>query len=513
MELAALEPLIECYRRQSETLGKQVRLEQALLEVIREQWPLGARLPPHRKLCEALGVARNTLALAIKSLIEEGYLHTGQGQGTWTRRPHARRASAGSGEIGSAELGPGESGSGAAGAAPAPLPLSARARKVLGGQGASLIQSGAFVPGIPDIARFPMRKWRQLYASVTVPHNALLLSYSSCGYGPLKREIRDFLRRWRNIDCDTQQIIITEGTHHGIELCALALADAGQRVVMESPCYWGARNVFLAAGLETRQIPWRPVSDTTSDTTSEAGHDLTSLGDGPVQIAYFTGSHHYPLSVPTSRRDKQTLCEACQPAYILEDDYEFSGDDHGELLFDPDSGNRLLVGSFSKLMFPGLRLGYLVVPRALAGPMNRLRSEVFREGRMLDQAVLAQFIADGDLDAWYQRIQRDYLGRQQVVHDQLCQVKGVISVSPPSRGISLCVQFAPEIDDQHVAQLMVKEHLIVRPLSMVCSREDSRRGLVLGVGMLAGESLVSEVARLRRTLESILSMRDIRRHN
>ncbi|WP_240665521.1 GntR family transcriptional regulator [Cobetia sp. ICG0124] len=89
MELATLEPLIECYRRQSQALGKQVRLEQALLEMIREQWPVGVRLPAHRKLCEALGVARNTLSLAIKSLIEEGYLHTGQGQGTWTRRPHA----------------------------------------------------------------------------------------------------------------------------------------------------------------------------------------------------------------------------------------------------------------------------------------------------------------------------------------------------------------------------------------------------------------------------------------
>ncbi|MGS0466044.1 GntR family transcriptional regulator [Cobetia marina] len=91
MELATLEPLIECYRRQSQALGKQVRLEQALLEMIREQWPVGVRLPAHRKLCEALGVARNTLSLAIKSLIEEGYLHTGQGQGTWTRRPHAAR--------------------------------------------------------------------------------------------------------------------------------------------------------------------------------------------------------------------------------------------------------------------------------------------------------------------------------------------------------------------------------------------------------------------------------------
>ncbi|MGS0466043.1 aminotransferase class I/II-fold pyridoxal phosphate-dependent enzyme [Cobetia marina] len=165
---------------------------------------------------------------------------------------------------------------------------------MLGGQGASLIQSGAFVPGIPDIARFPMRKWRQLYASVTVPHNALLLSYSSGGYGPLKREIRDFLRRWRNIDCDTQQIIITEGTHHGIELCALALADAGQQVVMESPCYWGARNVFLATGLETQLIPWRP-----GDHTGDApGHEIALLARRPVQIAYFTGSHHYPFECP-----------------------------------------------------------------------------------------------------------------------------------------------------------------------------------------------------------------------
>ncbi|GED23750.1 PLP-dependent aminotransferase family protein [Halomonas halmophila] len=482
MEQAPLPPLIERYARQPESLGKQIRLELALREVVRHDWPLGARLPGHRTLCDALGVARNTLARAMKSLISDGYLHTGHGQGTWTRRPHPAG-------LPRDNVAPEHS-----------VPLSARAQAVLDEKGAGLIQSGAFVPGIPDIARFPMRKWRQLYTSVTVPQNALLLSYSSGGYGPLKREIRDLLRRWRHIDCDTQQIIITEGTHHGLELCTIALADAGQRVLMESPCYWGARNVFTAMGMLPERVRWYP----------ESGHTLEDLTDHPIQLAYFTGTHHYPLSTPTCRDHKLALCQAAQPAYIIEDDYEFSGHEDAQLLFDPASSHHLLVGSFSKLMFPGLRLGYLVVPKALAGVMNRLRSEVFREGRMLDQAVLAQFIADGDLDAIYLRMQRDYLGRQQVVHDQLASIEGVIEISPPSRGISLCVQLDPQFDDERVARHLLQEHLIVRPLSPFCSVRDKRRGLVLGVGMLAGESLANEVARLRRILESVLQLKDIR---
>jgi GntR family transcriptional regulator/MocR family aminotransferase len=356
-----------------------------------------------------------------------------------------------------------------------------------------MVQSGAFVPGIPDIAQFPMRKWRQLYASVTVPQNALLLSYSTGGYGPLKRAIHDFLARWRNLNCDIEQIIITDGTHNGIELCAVALADVGDTVVMESPCYWGARNVFTAAGLEIKMLAWHPGQ----------GHSLPS-DPGPIKLAYLTGSQHYPLSVPTSAFDKQRLCDALAPAYIIEDDYEFNREDHPNLLFDPHSERHLLVGSFSKMMFPGLRLGYLVVPRHLAGPMNRLRSELFREGRMLDQAVLAQFMFDGDLDAWCRRIQRDYLGRQQVLHDQLRSLPQVRSVSPPSSAISLCVEFEPNINDVQIAQALLKEHLIVRPLSPVCAKHDPRVGLVMGVGMLSGETLVREAKRLRRCLETLL---------
>ncbi|MDQ7728935.1 PLP-dependent aminotransferase family protein [Halomonas sp. SpR8] len=462
--------LVQLYALQPERLSKQVRIEQALRQAIAQQWPSGLRLPSHRQLADALGVARQTLALAIHTLLEESLLKTAHGQGTWTCRP----ASLSSPLRGNAQL-------------------SQRAQRVLDGPGASAIQSGAFVPGIPDIAQFPMRKWRQLYASVTVPQNALLLSYSTGGYGPLKRAIRDFLARWRNIHCDTEQIIITDGTHNGIQLCATALADEGDTVAMESPCYWGARNVFTAAGLEIEPVAWLPGQ----------GHTLPP-DSGPIKLAYLTGSHHYPLSVPTSAVDKQRLCDALAPAYIVEDDYEFNRDDHLNLLFDPHSERHLLVGSFSKMMFPGLRLGYLVVPRHLAGPVNRLRSELFREGRMLDQAVLAQFIFDGDLDAWCRRIQRDYLGRQQVMHGQLSSLPQVRSVSPPSSAISLCVEFEPGINDVQIAQTLLKEHLIVRPLSPVCAKGDARSGLVMGVGMLSGETLVREAQRLRRCLEVLL---------
>ncbi|UXZ54358.1 PLP-dependent aminotransferase family protein [Halomonas sp. 7T] len=465
-----LQQLVKRYAQQPERLSKQVRLEQALRQAITQEWPNQTRLPSHRQLALTLGVARHTLSRAIASLIDEGLLATFHGKGTWSCKAEASIAPT----------------------SPS-IQLSKRTQQVLRWPGASTVQSGAFVPGIPDIAQFPMRKWRQLYASVTVPQNALLLSYSTGGYGPLKRAIREFLARWRNINCDIEQIIITDGTHNGIELCAMALADVGDTVAMESPCYWGARNIFTATGLTIEMLPWFP----------DSGHVLPPLTNN-VAFAYLTGSHHYPLSVPTRAAHKQQFCDALSPTYIVEDDYEFTRDDHANLLFDPHSERHLLVGSFSKMMFPGLRLGYLVVPRHLAGPMNRLRSELFREGRMLDQAVLAQFIFDGDLDAWCRRIQRDYLGRQQVLHGQLSSLPKVRNVSPPTSAISLCVEFESGVNDVALAQALLKEHLIVRPLSPVCTETDPRTGLVMGVGMLSGATLVHEAQRLRRCLEVLL---------
>ncbi|XKH59107.1 PLP-dependent aminotransferase family protein [Halomonas sediminis] len=459
-----LQQLDNLYSRQSSTLSKQVRVEQTLRQAITQKWSSATRLPGHRALAETLRISRHTLARAINTLIKEELLVTHHGKGTWS----SYRASA------------------IAIPSETPVPrLSLRAQRVLRDPGAGMVQNGSFVPGIPDITKFPIRKWRQLYASVTVPQNALLLSYSTGGYGPLKRAIRDFLQRWRRIDCDIEQIIITDGTHNGIQLCAMALADAGDTVAMESPCYWGARKVFTSSNLELEMIPWAPGK----------GH-LLPESPKPIQLAYLMGGHHYPLSVPTCIEDKRHLCQALSPAYIIEDDYEFSQDDHINLLFDARSDRHILASSFSKMIFPGLRLGYLVVPKHLASPINRLRSELFREGRMLDQAVLAQFMFNGDLDAWCQRIQREYLGRQQVVHDHLKTLPNVRYISPPSHAISLCIEFESQIDDVVIAKSLLKEHLVVRPLSTVCSDTDQRSGLIMGVGMLSGDTLKHEVKRL-----------------
>ena len=470
-EQTDLGALATSFDRQEASLSKQVRLERALRETIGEVWPVGRRLPPHRLICEQLGVARNTLAQAIKRLVAEGWLVTGQGQGTWANRPVRPPEPVNRAAVG----------------------LSRRAGQVLGKAGASPIQTGAFVPGVPDITHFPMRKWRQLYTSVTVPRNALLLSYSTGGYGPLKRAIRDLLWRLRGLRCDSEQIIITDGAHHGIELCALALADIGDRVLMDSPCYWGARNVFSAAGLSIEMLPWY----------ADQGY-ADRDGQELVQLIYFTGALQYPLSAPTDVAAKRRLCQAVAPAYVVEDDYDFTGEDGGNLIFDPGQPNHILVGSFSKLLFPGLRMGYLVVPHAMAESLNRLRSEISREGRMLDQAVLAQFIDDGDLDAWYRRIRRDYLGRQQVLHDRLIGVPGVVRVSTPMGGIGLCAELTPEVNDVALAQRLLAEQLVVRPLSPTCAPSDPRKGLVLGIGMVSEHTLYREADRLRSLLKRLL---------
>ncbi|GHB14259.1 aminotransferase-like domain-containing protein [Salinicola rhizosphaerae] len=468
------------YRRQPGQLTKQTRLEQALLFLIEDHCQDGQRLPSHRKLCRELGVARNTLAGVIDALVREGHLVTDHGRGTWVRK----------------------TGQGGA-VAVEPRRLSNRARKVMADVGASQLQTGAFLPGVPDILQFPMAKWRHLYSRITVAHNTLLLSYSSGGYGPLKRAIAGFLKRWRGIDCELEQIIITEGAHHGMQLCALALADSADRVVMDSPFYWGARNVFAANGLEIDHAIWRPRS----------GYDNRLPSRGP-QLLYLTGSHHYPLGHRRASAHKRWLVEQLEPAWTLEDDYEFGSDRSPDLLFDPEAADQVLIGSFSKLMFPGLRLGYLVVPRGLSPAINRLRSEIFREGRLLDQAVLATFIDDGALDAWCARMATEYYQRQQYLSALLEAVPGVRDISPPAGCISLSVQFAPAIDDDHLSRyLLNRHHLITRPLSAVCAPGDDRRGLVLGVGMIQGEALIEKGRRLAHGIETYLAHHawDVRR--
>ncbi|WP_110643212.1 PLP-dependent aminotransferase family protein [Salinicola sp. CPA57] len=459
-----LERIERGYQAQPDHLTKRCRLEQTLLTLIAQQWQDGQRLPGHRALCVTLGVARNTLAGVIESLTRQGHLITDHGRGTWVCKRLLSRQR----EI--ADIGP----------------ISRRAVGLLADVGASPLQSGAFVPGVPDIVHFPIARWRQLYSRITVPHNTLLLSYASGGYGPLKRAIAGYLARWRGIDCSLDQIVITEGAHHGLQLCALTLADTGDRVVMDSPFYWGARNVFHAGGLEIEHAIWEP----------QAGYAGTLPRTHP-RLLYFTGAHHYPLGVRSVSAHKQSLVRELEPDWILEDDYEFGDGCHRELAFDPDAGNRILIGSFSKLMFPGLRLGYLVVPRGLSDAINRVRTGVFREGRLLDQAVLAAFIDDGDLDEWCRRMANAYLQRQQRLHDLLIGTPGVIAISPPAGNISLSLALSPTLDDERLSQVLLNRYqLIARPLSRVCSKGDHRRGLILGVGMVEGETLERQGRRL-----------------
>ncbi|WP_110673710.1 PLP-dependent aminotransferase family protein [Salinicola sp. RZ23] len=459
------------YRDQPAHWTKHQRLEQTLLSLIERHWQKGQRLPGHRDLCASLGVARNTLAGVIERLVQQGYLITDHGRGTWVHKRSPPDTSA-----------------------PATGPISQRAQRLLSDVGASPVQSGAFVPGVPDIVHFPLARWRLLYSRVTVPHNTLLLAYASGGYGPLKRAIAGFLARWRGIHCELDQIVITEGAHHGLQLCALALADEGDRAVMDSPFYWGARNVFQACGLGVDHAIWDP----------RHGYREPLPAPAP-RLVYFTGSHHYPLGVESVNAHKQALIQHLEPEWILEDDYEFGDGDRQSLTFDPRSGNRILIGSFSKLMFPGLRLGYLVVPSALSHTLNRVRTGVFREGRLLDQAVLAAFIDAGDLDSWCHRIAADYLTRQRELHALLVETPGVIAVSPPAPNISLSVELSPTLDDERLSHyLLNRHHLVVRPLSRVCAPGDTRRGLVLGVGMAEGEALTHQGRRLAAAIRSFV---------
>lgn len=430
----------------------------------------GERLPSSRDLAQDLGLSRNTVVAAINQLSVEGYLASRVGSGTYVNE-HVPRS------------GLARSARGAAGPAPPQQTprLSTRGQDLVHRFSAQTLEVQPFTPGIADFSAFPLTLWQRLqnkHWRMTYPD---MLDYStSGGYAPLRRAIADYLRVFRSVQLDADQVIVTTGTQQSLELCARLLADHGDTVWVEDPAYWGAMKAFTAAGLAVHPVA-----------TDDEGIGPALQGPAP-RLVYVTPSHQYPTGAVMSlaRRHQLLATARAHGAWVLEDDYDseyrYSGPPLSSLEGLDVDGRVLYMGTFSKVLYPGLKLGYLVVPKGLVEVMRQAHYDLNRPGQMPTQAALAEFIEMGHFASALRRARQIYAERRQALLEALQPVLGdgprAPRITGAEQGLHLCLRLPDSVDDVAIAQDLAREGLTVRPLSAYCLQRRDLRGLVIGYG-------------------------------
>ena len=471
------------------------RLREAILA---GQLVAGMRLPSTRTLASDLGVSRNTVLQAFDQLIAEGYVEGKHGAGTYVARVLPDEL-----------LAPRPILERRIQAAPSPRRLSSQVDALLNAPGIPnpiFTSNGpcrAFRVGLPAFDAFPLDIWTRLLvhqARALGPEN---LNYQHpAGYGPLREAIAHYIADARGVRCTPEQVIIVNGSQQALDLAARVLLNPGDHVWIEDPCYLGARNALLGAG--ARLVPV-PVDGEGLDVVA----GIERCAD--ARLAFVTPSHQFPLGMTMSLPRRLALLEwaADAGAWVLEDDYDsefrYDGRPLAALQGLDQAGRVIYLGTFSKVLFPGLRLGYLVVSPDLINAFLTMRCYTGFHAPVLEQAVLADFISEGHFARHIRRMRRLYAERQAalltVAQEELY---GLLDVRSCATGMHVLGWLPTEIDDQQAAHVAARHNVDVWPLSLHCFEGHQPSALLLGYASVREAELPGSINRLATALRALL---------
>lgn len=440
--------------------------------------PAGLQLPSSRQLALELSISRNTVIGAYEQLLAEGFLEAEIGSGTFiadTTPTMGTRASRHK-ERTTRNTGRSE--------------LSPRGEELIRHAGASALHYGPFMPGIPDISLFPSLIWNRLQSRHWRRPGAQLLTYGAgAGYLPLREAIANHIRVSRLVNCTPEQVLITTGTHQSVDLILRMLGQPGDRAWIEDPCYWGTRSVLKSHEIKPVAIP-----------VDEEGMQIRSANAKIApKFVFITPSHQYPLGPVMSLSRRRMLLEhaAVHHTWIIEDDYDGEFRYNGRTLASlqsMDAHERVLyLGTFSKTLFPALRIGFLVVPKSLASPLAAGISELDRGGPEFLQAVLADFINEGYFSSHVRRMKVVYAERMDLLRKAIHHYFGEqVQISCSDAGLHLTLMLPDACNDVSISNAARQVGILVRPLSSyyMC-RQRKRNGLVLGYACVRDEHISS----------------------
>jgi GntR family transcriptional regulator/MocR family aminotransferase len=435
----------------------------------------GVRIPSTRALAADLDVSRTTVLLAFEQLLAEGYLVSAPASGTRV----ADRLPEDLLEV----RGAGASRGGQGPPRPARAALSRRGAALAGvSRGGPKLGAAprAFRTGTPALDLFPQDLWARLVARRARRLGVSLLDYGDpAGYRPLREAIADHVSASRGVRCGPGQVLVVAGTGQAIELAARLLLDPGDPVWIEEPAYLGVRSVLTGTGVELVPVP----------VDGEGLSVETGIARCPgARMVYVSPSHQYPLGVCMSLARRLALLRwaAESSAWILEDDYDseyrYAGRPIPALQGLDTAGRVIYIGTFSKTLAPALRLGFLVVPEELVAPFVAARGAAEQYPPSLEQAVLADFLAEGHFARHVRRMRGLYQERLEcLIEEAARRCGGLMRVTSGGTGLHALGDLAMGLDDQRAAEEAAARGVEVSPLSLyrLDGREEPRRNALL----------------------------------
>ena len=353
----------------------------------------------------------------------------------------------------------------------------------------------AFRPGIPALDAFPRELWSRIAARQYRQSRFDLFSYGNpAGHPPLRRAIAEYLRAARGVNCSWEQVIVTSGSQQALDLAARVLLDPGDTAWVEDPGYFGARGAWTAAGLRCAPIP------------VDAEGLCVSQGERSApeaRMAYVSPSHQYPLGVTMSLPRRMTLLDWARrrSAWIAEEDYDsefrYAGRPLAALQGLDTAGRVIYIGTFRKVLFPALRLGYMVVPDGTVDAFAATRALTDRHPPGPSQALVTEFLAEGHFARHIRRLRTLYAERQAaLVSAAHREWKGLLEVSPADAGMHLVGWLSNGVSDRDVSQRAAAAGIVAPPLSAYYHAAAARPALLLGYSSITTRKIHEGARRL-----------------
>ena len=476
----------------TQALPLHVRLQRALRQLILDgTLAVGKPLPATRALATSLGVSRDTVESAYGQLHLEGFIerHVGRGSFVSPRAEHLPHRPAGA------------------------RPQRVTRAQALSRRGAAIVQRGGvliptavrpFAQGLPETRTFPLATWERLQRQVLKEHGSgALTSAPAQGLAMLRQAIADYVSLERGAHASADQVLVLTSSQQALTLCATVLFDAGDAICVEDPGYYGARKAFEATGLTCVPLP----VDAEGLCVNRLPEPGACSGAPQPRGLYPTPSHQFPTgaTLALDRRLAVIAWAHRHHGWILEDDYDSEFHYAGRPTacvqgLDPH-GRTIYIGTFTKSLFPGLRIGYMVLPPELVAPMTAARTLLDGHSAPIPQLTLARFLQDGHFGAHVRAMRLLYAQRRDILaHLIRTHLSGILEPRIPTGGMQMPCLFVCDMDEAEAVRAARRAGVDVLGLSTLHAGQTPAQGLLLGFAAHAPHEMAAGIEALASAL-------------